>query len=59
MLYRDPTTDTPGGFLRRLRLTLAGLGRRRRQRLAELDMRSAGHHLRRDLGLDDLDLFRR
>jgi hypothetical protein len=59
MLYRDPQTAVSTSFLLRLRSVFTALGRGRRRRLAELDLSTASRHLRQDLGLEDVDLFRR
>ena len=54
MLYRDPETTTPETFGLRLRRLFSSIVQRRKQRLTELDLRSANAHLRQDLGLDDI-----
>ena len=56
MLYRDPQSNRISLFRRAAIRFATSLGSARRRRLAELDLYGMNGHMKRDLGLFDLDL---
>lgn len=57
MLYRNRELPSRPSLLRHLADVIAHLSRARRRRLVEFDLMTANPHLKRDLGLHDVDLF--